>query len=124
MKNMNKSLLVALCIMTAVSAQAEGTASFGSRVAAQLHSAKDACANFASGVAHSTKNGVISVGESLASANNTVDSAITSKVGWFKDHNNTLNASKAIVATAVVATTCYMLKKAYDAVQAYRAKKA
>lgn len=132
MKYMNKSLLVALCAMTVVSANAESFFSrwFASKEAVEVSapskfsSAKETCAKFVAGVATSAKDGMKTVGTSLTNTNTSVDSAITSKIGWFKNHNNTLQASKAVVATVVVAGTCYMLKKAYDAVKAYRAKKA
>lgn len=118
MKSMNKNLMIVLFALTVVSAQAEvaATSKFGA--------AKETCAKFVQGLLGSTKNGFKAVGTSVTSVNSSVDTAITSKVAWFKNHNTTLQASKAVVAAAVVATTCYMLKKAYDAVKAYRAKKA
>jgi tRNA U38,U39,U40 pseudouridine synthase TruA len=111
---MNKSLLLAVCMTVAVSAQAITRQEVSASVSAKWAAAKEACVKAAA----RTKEGVAAFGSTIATsvtnANSNVDAAITSKIGWFKTHNNVLQASKGVVVTAAVAGVCYMLKKAYD----------
>src|SRR5689334_8912593 len=65
-----------------------------------------------------------SVCNTVSQANQAVDTAALTRMPWFKNHANALTASKVAIATAVIAVTGYMLKKAYNKFQAYKAAKA
>ena len=142
MKFLRASVLVAACAVTMASVKAEEVTvvapvahTVSAKAAAYCSQAKETAqalfANAVSGAQNSGKAVVSSMKQAnsavvaaLKSANENVNAAVTTKVSWFKSHENALTASKVAVATVVAAGTTYMLKKAYDKVKAYRAVRA
>jgi hypothetical protein len=102
--------------------QAPVVKSISARAAERLAGVKDACAALLARAMDAAKHGSTSVVTSLAHANESVDQSVIAKAPWFKDHANVLTASKVVVASAVLAVTGYMVKKAYNAVKACRSK--